>query len=168
MKKIAKYKADEDFPARKVSFVAAESLADVPELIRPSDSHFALLIVLDGGKFENELIYAIAEKLLAKGMVYACVWRPDSERVHDIIDQAKWTRNPDETDDNVVMTTWHANETLGQAVSYFLWCTVPQHDYEQSCHDWVAAVIGNPVWEKKVRTKLTAEKRKVLKERNGR
>jgi hypothetical protein len=56
-------------------------------LIRPSSAHFVLLLVLDAAKLETGLVYAAAEKLLDKGMVYVCVWGPDGERVEDIFDK---------------------------------------------------------------------------------
>jgi hypothetical protein len=41
---------------------------------------------------------------------------PDCERVHDIIDEVIVNRNPGETDEDVIMTTWHDDEALNEAL----------------------------------------------------
>jgi hypothetical protein len=157
VERIAQYRL-EDFPPKIVSLSTADSLTDLPALIKPSGAHFVLLLALDATKLEADLIHTVAEALLNKGMVYACVWRPDCERVHDTIDQAIIQRNPDETNGNVVMTTWHDKDPISEAVWFFLNCAWPADDYVHTCSDWIAAVIGNPAWEAEVRAKLLAEK----------
>ena len=168
MKKIAEYQLDEELSPKRVSFCAAQSLTELPALIKPRNSHFVLFLALDASKLDPVGIYATAEQLLDLGMVWACVWGADCEKVHDIIDQAKWKKNPNESDDNVVMTTWHDKEPLSEAVWFFLNCAFAVPAYEKTCDDWIAAVIGNPKWEKKVRSKLATERRKALKEQRGR
>jgi hypothetical protein len=158
VEKIAQYQLDEDFPPNTISFCATDSLINLPALIQPSNAHFVLFLAIDGTKVNTEVIFSVAEKLLDQGMVYACVWGPDCERVHDRIDQPRFWRKPDETDSNVVITTWHAEDPLAEAVWFFLNCTWPAQDYVHTCSDWIAAVIGNPAWEAEVRAKLLAEK----------
>ena len=58
----------------------------------------------------------IANWALDQGAVYVCVWGPDCERVHDIIDEVIVNRNPGETDEDVIMTTWHDDEALNEAL----------------------------------------------------
>jgi hypothetical protein len=158
VERIAQYIFDDDFPSKTVSLCTAGSLVNLSNLIQPSSAHFVLLLALDATTLDTGLVYAAAEKLLAKGMVYICVWGPDGERVEDIFDKAIIERNPNETDKNVVITTCHNKEPLSEAVWFFLNCAWPADDYVHACSDWVAAVIGNPAWEAEVRAKLLAEK----------
>lgn len=158
MERIAQYQFDDDFPAKTVSLCAAGSLTHLSSLIQPSDRHFVLFLALDAGKLRTDLVNSAAKMLLDKGMVYVCVWGPDCEKVEDIFDEEIIQRNPDETDGNVVITTCHKEEALSEAVWFFLNCAWPAADYQHSCSDWVAAVIGNPTWEVEVRAKLLAEK----------
>jgi hypothetical protein len=158
MERIAQYRLDEDFPSKTISFCAANSLTELPALIHPTNAHFVLLLVIDGSKVDTETIYAVSEKLLDQGMVYACVWGPDCESVHDSIDRPIFRRQPEGTDGNVIMTTWHAEDPIREAVWFFLNCAWPADNYVDTCSDWVAAVIGNPAWEAEVRAKLLAEK----------
>lgn len=157
VEKIAQYRLDE-FPPKIVSISIADSLTDLPSLIQLENTNFVLLLAVDGTKVDCSLVYSVAEKLLDQGMVYACVWGPDCEKVHDSIDQARFQRNSDETDGNVVITTWHDKVPISEAVWYFLYCAWPADDYVHTCSDWVAAVIGNPAWEAEVRAKVLAEK----------
>ena len=158
MERISHYQLDEDFPSKTISFCAADSLTELPALIHPSDAHFVLFLAIDGRHVDTEIIYSVSEKLLDQGMVYACVWGPDCEKIHDAIDRVIIQRNLDETDKNVVITTWHAEDPISEAVWFFLNCAWPADDYVNTCADWVAAVIGNPTWEAEVRAKLLAEK----------
>jgi hypothetical protein len=158
VERIAQYQLDEDFPSKIISFCAADSLTELPALIHPSNAHFVLFLAIDGREVETETIYSVSEKLLDRGMVYACVWGPDCESVHDSIDQPRFRRQPGETDGSVVITTWHAEDPISEAVWFFLNCAWPADDYVHTCSDWIAAVIGNPAWEAEVRAKLLAEK----------
>jgi hypothetical protein len=83
---------------------------------------------------------------------------PECRKVEDIFDVARVQCNPDETDGNVVITTSHSQESIEEAVWFFLNCAWPAEDYVRKCSDWVAAVINNSAWEARVRKKLQAEK----------
>jgi hypothetical protein len=158
VERIAQYQIDEDFPSKTISLCACDSLTELPARIRPLNAHFVLFLAVNGREVDTETIYSVSQKLLDKGMVYACVWGPDCESVHDSIDQTRFRRKPEETDSNVIVTTWHAEESIGEAVCFFLNCAWPADDYVHTCSDWIAAVIGNPAWEAEVRAKLLAEK----------
>ena len=158
MERIAQYRPDEDFPSKTISFCAADSLTELPTLIHPSNAHFVLFLPIDGREVDAETIYSVSEKLLDQGMVYACVWGPDCESVHDSIDQPIFQRQPGKSGGSVVITTWHAKDPLSEAVWFFLNCAWPAEDYVHTCSDWVAAVIGNPAWEAEIRAKLLEEK----------
>ncbi len=158
MEKIAYYQLDDEFPAKTVSLCSTDSLTNLSSLIQPSDKYFVLFIALDARGIDDQIIYSAAKELLDRGMVYACVWGPDCERVHDVIDLAIVQRNPDETDGNVVITTWHAKDLLYEAVWFFLNCAWPAEDYVHACADWIAVAIGNLAWGAEVRATLLDEK----------
>lgn len=155
MEKIAQYTLDDDPSPKTVSLCTAESLGDVAHLIKPSNTHFVLFLALDATAIGHEVILSAAIELLARGMVYICVWGPDCERVHDIFDEADIERNPQLTEANVVMSTWHSKNSLEEAIEFFLYCARPTSDYRNTCSDWVAAVIGNSGWELQVRASLS-------------
>ena len=79
------------------------------------------------------------------------MWGPDCSRVHDLFDLQ---RDPDETDDRVVVTTWHENEPVSDAVCYFDLCAYPSSDFEQDCLDWIAIAVGDESWESEISAAL--------------
>ncbi|MBZ5508999.1 MAG: hypothetical protein LAO78_26360 [Acidobacteriia bacterium] len=158
MERIAHYKFDDDFPEKTVSLCMAQTLEELPTLITPSGPHFVLLIAMDATEIRNHSICAVAERLLDRGAIYVCAWGPECRKVEDAFDEAIVQRNPDETDRNVVFTTAHSQESIEEAVWFFLNCAWPAEDYVYTCSDWIAAVIKNPALEAEVRKKLLAEK----------
>jgi hypothetical protein len=71
--------------------------------------------------------------------------------VHDLFDLE---RDPEETDDSVVTTTWHDGEPISEAVCYFELCAYPSADFEKDCIDWVALAVADESWEKEMRDAL--------------
>ena len=143
LEKIAEYVLNDEFPAKKVLFCAASSLDDLPDALSDLSSPFVFFIAADATSITEQTILEVGKKLLSHGMIYACVWGPDCEKFHDILDAAIVQRNPSESSANVVMTTWHSKETLEKAVWFFLNCAWPAPAYKQACESWVAAAIGN-------------------------
>jgi len=107
---------------------------DSPEMFPSSLSlgspRFACLLAWDARDVEAKRIASLARKLLDSGAVYVCVWGPDCERVHDIVDEEDIGLNPPDTDDRVVMTTWHAKEPLAEAIWFVLHNSSPHQGYE--------------------------------------
>ena len=127
------------------------SFEDIPASLDPCSPHFILLMALDASSLENERIRAIAKTLMSRGLAGFSVWGPDCSRVHDQFDIK---RDPNETDERVIVTTWHENEPLSEAVCYFDLCAYPSADFERDCIDWVAIAVGNKRWAKEMRTVL--------------
>jgi hypothetical protein len=69
------------------------------------------------------------------------------QEIHDLFDLE---RHPDETDESAVVTTWHADEPLSEAVCYFDLCACPSSDFERDCNDWVAISVGEKHWEEEM------------------
>ena len=153
----------QDFPydeelAPKVFFLCtAESLETLPAVVHPQSANFGLFIAMDAATVSTDAIYTAARTLVKRGLASLCVWGPDCERVHDTFDRAIIELNPDETDANVVITTWLASESLAEAVWFFVYCAFPASAYQQTCSNWIASVICNPEWEKPVREAISAE-----------
>ncbi|NIZ90412.1 DUF7684 family protein [Kineococcus rubinsiae] len=103
---------------------------------------FGLLLVCDARLESVEDISALSRASLLAGMHWFSSWGPDCERVHDIVDadivgfviegedRAAAVGQPAPACD-LVMTTWHDDEPLSEAVEFFWTCAVPageQHD----------------------------------------
>jgi len=103
---------------------------------------FGLLLICDARSRSVEDISALSEASLRAGMHWFSSWGPDCERVHDIVDavivdlviededRAAALGQPPPARD-LVMTTWHDDEPLSEALEFFTTCAVPageQHD----------------------------------------
>jgi len=103
---------------------------------------FGLLLVCDARSRSVEDISALSRASLLAGMHWFSSWGPDCERVHDIVDEdivdlviqdegrADAVGQPAPARD-LVMTTWHDDEPLSEALEFFWTCAVPvggQHD----------------------------------------
>lgn len=152
MEKIARYIFDDEFPARDVWLCTATSLSNVSEAIGPRvRTPFVLFVAADATGANDDEVRAQATKLVELGMVYACLWGPACNRVEDLVDAAAVAVNPHETDADVIMTTAHPDETLEDAVWYFMNCAWPASRYERICSDWIAVSVASPQWERELR-----------------
>lgn len=124
-----------------------EQLADWPaELERPS-AHFALFLALDARALDSAVLAAFAQRMLADGLAYLVAWGPDCERVHDIFDSCIVEREiiRNIASPGCVMTTWHDDEPLAEALEYFATCAIP-YESEWSCQTWLAVSVKDQAW----------------------
>jgi len=150
---------------KQLYICACNSISEVANKITPTSRCFGLLLAMDARQIDSRKISDLADKILGAGLVYLCAWGPDCERVHDLFDERYLTRelgpgpwiDQKETSkwDDVVMTTWHDDESLEEALWFFVHSAVPTASYRQACTDWVVAVLGNAEWEQEIRSKIT-------------
>ena len=133
----------------------AETLTNLASQVAPTSSHYGLFLAMDSRNIESRQILEAAESLIPKGLAYLCAWGPDCERVHDCFDEILSEADPESTEADVVMTTWHDDESLEEALSYFANSAGAAANYAASCKDWIAAVIGNQDWQANVREFLS-------------
>ena len=108
---------------------------------------FTCLCVCDASSMGTDELATFCMRLIDLGFAYFCTWGPDCERVHDIMNQQVIGENPPATDIGCLMTTWHAKESLAEAVDYFLACTVPDEEYAPAgCACGLAVVVGSMDW----------------------
>jgi hypothetical protein len=74
--------------------------------------------------------------------------------VHDSFDFADLEFDP-QGKRGVIMTTWHDDEPLSEAVWYFLSAAFPDDSYQKTCLDWIVAGVGTDQWNETVRTETT-------------
>ena len=110
---------------------------------RAPSPHFVCLLVWDSQEESVATVSHVVEQVLESGCVYVCAWGRGCERVHDIFDETLVGNDPDPADDSIVMTTWHADESLEDALWFFLRCTVPQERFEPSCRSSVVILFGS-------------------------
>ena len=104
----------DDITERELYFVAALEFAALPESFTFPSARFVALLVADTTQVADETLSSFARALLGAGCSYFCAWGPGCERVHDLFDQ-ECLFTP-----AVIMTTWHAKESLDGALWFFL------------------------------------------------
>ncbi len=138
-------------PNRRYKLGTALTMEDIPAILESCSPHFILLIAIDASSIGNERISRIARSLISRGLAGISIWGSDCSRVHDLF---LGERDPKETDASVVVTTWHDDEPLSEAVCYFDLCAYPAGDFEPDCSDWVAISVGKECWEEEIRSTL--------------
>ena len=86
----------------------------------------------------------LASNLLAAGAVYVCAWGPDCERVHDVVGDAVLVQEPSQATELHIMTTWHADQPIEDALCFLLRSAYPSDAYWESCRAELVVVAGLP------------------------
>ncbi len=119
---------------------------------------FACLCVLDGRKIDDSCIRKFCRAVIGLGCAYLSCWGPDCERIQDLMDSEFEGTRPLEAQVGCVMTTWHAEESLEEAVDFFLTSTYPDEDYAPAGCTWGWAIaVGKDRWASELKQQLLAK-----------
>ena len=143
-----------------LSFMAEENrfaviqLAELkwPTALRWSGDRFRLFVAADISNVGIDVVSQFAAAALNKGMVYFCAWGRDCEKFHDIVDEVVVNDELGErrfvgpTANDTVMTTWHDDETLEEALDFFVTLAVPTQGFEVDSGFRVVMCLGNSGW----------------------
>jgi hypothetical protein len=133
----------------------AGSVAELARDLRPPTSRFVLFIAADAlGPGDSEM-HSAATNLLQAGASYVCCWGPGCERLHDAFDTAALPFQA-ASDDDVIMTTWHDDESLEEAVWFAVHNAWPTPAYERDTRAVVAVAVGAPQWASRINDYLQA------------
>jgi hypothetical protein len=122
-----------------------------------SGQKFACFCAMDASSIPVDVLSAFCSRLIRLGCAYLCAWGPDCGRVHDIMDEVVVGDNPPATDLGCLMTTWHAQESLDEAVDFFLSCTFPNEEFAPAgCPDGLAIAVGSAEWATQIERQLRA------------
>ena len=140
-------------PDRDLYLAHVNRLSDWPAELAEPKSHFVVFLAMDAKGAGADEIAGLARKLVAQGMVYLCAWGPDCERVHDIFDEV---RDEEESgEDAIVMTTWHADDDLDDALWDSLFNALPVDAFIDSCKAFVAVIVDHAEWADEVAAALS-------------
>ncbi len=112
-------------------------------LFQPVTKYFTFLLCADFRKFSDDQIQQLGTQLLNQGMVYFCSCGSDCERAHDLID--KVFEDKEHQGEDTLMTTWHDDESIEDALWFLLNLAMAPDRYWDHCST-VAAVLGNKEW----------------------
>jgi hypothetical protein len=133
---------------RKVLLLALDEPDTLFTLPTIKGRHFVCFCAMDAKHIPVDVIGKFCSRLLDLGCAYLCTWGPDCERVHDIMDELVVGNNPPESDVGDVMTTWHADDLLEEALAFFLFATEPDKTYAPNgCEVALIMSIGSDHWK---------------------
>jgi hypothetical protein len=140
---------------RTMFLLELDSLEDWPEELKLAKSkQFVLFLATDAADLSGEDLTAFAVKVLDQGMVYLSTWGGDAERVHDVFEEAAADWDPDADVDTAILSEWHEDEPLSEALRFSVADALPAHSYEKGCKATLAAVVGKPDAAERVRAWL--------------
>lgn len=144
-------------PAREPPLLLAyvPRIVDWPERLDELRAPFVLFLAVDANEVDDEPIGQLARKMLAQGVTYVCAWGPGCERVHDAFDDELAAQGLVEEDDALVSTTWHADDTLDEALWFALFAACPKDELLETGGSVLALVIGREDWAEHVRRRLS-------------
>jgi len=122
-----------------------------PERLDLPSRHFGVLLLCNGKAIPDPEILTVAKVMINQGLAYLCTWGPDCERVHDLFDETRGEYSESSINsDSVIMTTWH-DESMEDAVCYFLYSTVGAGDYAKTCKSWIVVPVESADWAEAAR-----------------
>jgi hypothetical protein len=155
MKRVVKLSTD-PWNMRELFFLDLAEPGEFPSQLGLPRPNFYCFIAWDSQRAEVEEISRFAEALMKEGAAYFCTWGPGCERVHDIIDAIDSDPFNDlgSPEDSVIMTTWHAKESLEKALHFFLNSTWVEQHYEAMSLCSLAICVGSKEWSKTIAAAL--------------
>ena len=156
IKRLGRQKAWE----RDLFLLELNDIGEVPGNLRFLSRYFVCLLAWDAREASADEIRSVGQNLIDQGAAYFCLWGADCERVHDLIDEVEALReeaNPD--DQSVIMTSWHRDEPLSEAIWFVLHCALPDDPYIDDCKATLAVSIGSSEWAAQIRAALSDPKK---------
>ena len=115
------------------------------------DGRFVCLLAWDAADVSFTEVETVASKLLHDGCAYICCWGSACERVHEAFDEADIARSPEGP---YVMSTWHADDPLEEALWFALFNAHPDPVFADSCRFTLAISIGRADWAATMRSAM--------------
>ena len=131
---------------RALFLLDLDSIDQIPGNISVASKYFVCLIALDSGTVDHDALRAAAYKLLHSGGVYFCTWGPGCEAVHDAIDEEIIGEFASDLDSEHILTTWHEDDPLSDAIWVSLYVTWPADSFFDDCRSVLAVTVASPEW----------------------
>jgi hypothetical protein len=136
---------------KRFAVIQVPELNSPPALKIPS-KRFRLFVAANITDVSTEMVSDFALAALNQGMVYFCSWGPDCERFHDIVDEVlveddigeQKFAGPNSSD--VIMTTWHAKDSLEDAIDFFATCAAPTDGFASDSDFRLVICVANQQW----------------------
>ena len=141
---MAIHKLGTDALGREFAIVGIPSFAEWQSIPFEETQGFCLFLACDASDTDTAALADIAKYAIERGCAAACIWGRDCERVHEMFDEDKveLMLQDDKYRAGVLMTTWHAEDPLDDALHYFRLASVDE-DYLFQPKIWLAVSVGS-------------------------
>jgi hypothetical protein len=131
---------------------AVQRVDDLLTLDFPSEK-FVLFLAADFSSIDPQLIAETGKGLIHKGLVYVCTWGPDCEKAHDAFDQGSYKYEEETGNQFHLMTSWHENETIENALWYGVFSAFSPDEFLSKTAT-LCVTVSNSVWNERVQELL--------------
>lgn len=129
-----------------------EGIGELIDLGSPS-RYFVLLLAADFSNIDKDLLFDAAKRLIDKGLAYVCTWGPGCEMAHHVFDMANVLWEEENGSEYHVMSTWHHDESLEEALWFCIFNATVDDEYWDNCST-VSVAINNGGWYKTIAKSL--------------
>ena len=133
--------------SRDVFVITLASAEEWPDATPWSCEGFGLLVLTE----RVVDVTPLATRAVARGVAVVCSWGPGCSMIEDAFDDAIVDAHPNETANDVVLTTSHEGESLEEAIEFFLDVILPAKDRAPECKAWCIAAFGEDLHKRVTR-----------------
>lgn len=131
---------------REIIFISVSKIEELDLKKLPEISKYFTLFIANNEEVNIDKYLDKANELINSGLAHFCAWGNNCEQIHDLFDEEIVSLEIDQQssiDDNVIMTTWHKDESLKEALWFFLMTTSPTEKYYDECKTAIVLKVGD-------------------------
>lgn len=102
----------------RIESVALRAFAELAHGIPPAHVPDVLIVAGDTARESVDALFTSCTSVLSQGVAYVCCWGLGCERLHDIFDEAHVDRELRLGEERELMTTWHTDDSLAEALEF--------------------------------------------------
>lgn len=129
--------------ARDLYALNLQTPDDVPRRLQLPSPKFACLLIWDAAGTSPDTIARVVQTLVDSGCSYFSAWGSSCELVHDIFDEVEVGDGLDFDESASAVTTWHEDDSLEEALRFFLRDTNPMDRLRGATKCGLAIVLGD-------------------------
>jgi hypothetical protein len=130
-----------------IDVLAVDSIDELADCLPHRHPYFTLLLAWDAPEIDQQELIALFRPLVDRGLACFSAWGNRSEEVHDAVDLCFVERELEVGEaDYLLMTGWHANEPLEEAVWAFKMLDIPSELHVFAEFDRFAVAVENRAW----------------------
>lgn len=144
-------------PFPDIEVFAIETIEGLCAALPHRRKFFTLFLAWNAPFSKKAACVDLFRPLVDRGMTYFCAWGNRCEEVHDAVDECVVESELEAGErDYFLMTTWHSDEPLEEALEFFSTLAIPSETHVFADFERFAVTIGNPEWAQRIELHLAA------------